>query len=393
MFSLSIPQDSVILFAVMVLCTAFAYIYGLRAYIRAARFSNPVLSDEEKIFPKASVVVYASCSDELLEATVDSIMLEDYPDFEVIVVCDASGSHASMLNERFAAKYENVYVTFIQPGSHNLSRRKLAVTLGVKAAKGDVIVTTAGNIELPGHHHWLSEIMTPFCGEQGQHCDVSLGLSEIRFEDLTGPGKWYRQFDSVLTDGQWIGYAAAGHPYRGDNCNLAFRRSVFLEHKGYAKTIYLHNGDDDLFICEIADGNNSKVTAGDRSIVRTVWPEGANRVWSMRKEQYAFTSRWLPKGPFVRSWIMMLLQWAVPALGVAVALTGLSNLVPAIAAGVLTLFFWGMEIYHYRRLAARLGAVKLWWAVVPFWLWRPIGNLFFDYDRRKSFKKNYTWQR
>lgn len=393
MFSLSVPAVSYVLVAAVFIAAAVARFYGMRPYVRAARFDNPPLPEEGDPCPRASVIVYArGGEEELVMSAVSEIKRQDYPDFEVIVVCDASMAQAHYISEELARLWPDVYVTFVQPGSHNLSRRKLATTIGVKAAKGEVIVTTVANIVIPSEK-WLSSLMAPFCGHDGGRIDVSLGLSCMDFGELTGPFRWYRQFDSVLSNAQWIGYAAAGFPYRGDGYNLAFRKSVFFEHKGYASTINLHYGDDDLFISEIADGENARVVLGEDSILITRWGESANRVWSIRKARYLFTSRWLVRAPFVRATVMKWLQWIVPGCAAGAALTGLPSLLPLAAASAGLLWFWGMEIYHYRRLAPRMKSVRLWWGVVPFWFWKPIGDLIFRLDHHGSRIKNFTWQR
>lgn len=395
MFSFSISFVTYLLLASCCVCVLLTYVYALRPYIRAASFHSPEQNPETESareVPKVSVIVYCQADDDVLAEVVAAISRQDYPDFEIIVVCDANDEHAELLSERFSAIYDNVYVTFIQPGSHNLSRRKLAFTIGIKAAKGEVVLTTSANVEIPSER-WLSQMMAPFCGAAGKHNDVSLGLSMMDFSEMRGLWKWYRQFDDVLSNALWVGYAAGGHPYRGDGYNLAFRRSVFFDHKGYARTINLHYGDDDLFVHEISTGSNTRVTVTPDDLLVTKWGDSSNRVWSMRKAAYSFTSRWLPKTPFVQSAVLTVLQWLVPGLAAVSALTGLPCLYPAIAALLLLCVFWGMEIFHYRRLAARFGAVRLWWAVVPFMLWRPIGNLIFSYDHRNSRKKNFTWQR
>lgn len=387
------PAVSYALLAAAVAAVLVARFYGMRPYIRAARFVNPELPGCDARCPKASVIVYARGGDEdVVMSAVREIKRQDYPDFEVIVVCDASMAQAHSISEGLAGEYPDVYVTFVQPGSHNLSRRKLATTIGVKAAKGEVIVTTVANIVIPSDR-WLTCLMAPFCGEEGRHVDVSLGLSRMDFDELRGPFRWYRQFDSVLSNALWAGYAAGGHPYRGDGYNLAFRRSVFFEHKGYAKTINLHYGDDDLFVSEIADGSNARVVLGADSVLITRWGESANRVWSIRKARYLFTSRWLVRAPFIRSCVMKWLQWAVPLCAAGAAFTGLPGLMPSALASVVLLYFWGMEIYHYRRLASRMQAVRLWWGVVPFWFWKPLGDLIFRIDHHGSRIKNFTWQR
>lgn len=384
---------SIVLLALMLALMLISIIWGQRPYRKAACFPNPhpYACDESKIV-KVSIVVYAQCDEEMLMNTLEQINNQDYADYETIVVCDASQDYAEMIREKVASTYSNMYVTFIQPGSHNLSRRKLAITIGVKAAKGEVVVTIPANARIPSER-WLTEMMIPFTGEQGRHIDVSLGLSKMDFAEMKGLKKWYRQFDSVLTNALWIGYAAEGKPYRGDGYNLAFRRALFFEHKGYAKTINLHNGDDDLFINEISTSANTKVTVSADTILTTVWGESANRVWSIRKERYSFTARWLPKMPFAQSTINMSLQWMIAIVAGVVIITGYNTLIPALCAILLLLIYWGEEIWMYRRLATRFGVTRLWWGVVPFWMWRPIGDMLFRYEHMGSRKKNFTWQR
>ena len=392
MFSFAVPIAAWILLAVAVLAALIALTYGLNPICRASEFENPEAPAEGERTPKASVVVYSHDDDDVLMDCLDRVAAQDYPDFEVIVVCDASSEYSEMLYERISAVHPGIYVTFIPPGSHNLSRRKLATTIGVKAAKGEVVVTTMSNVVIPSEH-WLSELMAPFCGESGRSMDVSLGVTMMDFRELTGAARWYHQFVSVLENALWVGYAAHGDAYRGDGFNLAFRRQTFIAHKGYAKTVNIHNGDDDLFISEISTGANTAVTLGPDNMLTTEWGEGANRIWAQRKEAYDFTAKWLPQAPFRRAWTLGLCQWIVPLCWAAASLVALPSLVPLIVGALVTLAFWGMEIKAYREVAARFGAVRLWWAVVPFWFWLPLGNLLFNFNHRHSRIKNFTWQR
>ena len=111
--------------------------------------------------PKATVIVHCQNDDEVLDDVLRQLFAQDYPDFEVVVVLDSNLEYADIVTERYAGVYKNLYFTFVQPGSHNLSRRKLANTIGIKAAKGDVIVTTVANIRIASER-WLSDLMAPF---------------------------------------------------------------------------------------------------------------------------------------------------------------------------------------------------------------------------------------
>lgn len=393
MFSTAIPAVSLLLIAVTVIFAVIVCFYGLRPYWKAARFADPAADfAEDETCPKASIIVYCQSPEEVLLATIETLSCQDYPDYEIIVVCDAGPEYAEAVSEMLSARFQNVYVTFVQPGSHNLSRRKLANTIGIKASKGSVVVTTVANIAVPSYR-WLSELMAPFRGENGRQINVSLGASRIDFSELKGPVRWYRQFDTVMSDGMWIGYAASGKPYRGDGMNLAFRKEVFFREKGYSKTRFLHNGDDDIFVNQISNGSNTRVVAAQSNILVSEWSGSANRVWTMRKAGYGFTARWLPYAPRVRNILLNLSQWAILAGVAGIYLTAWPNLLPLMIGVLILLSVWGVEIAVYRKLATRLGAVRLWWAVVPFLLWRPVANFIFNFDHIGWRKTNYTWQR
>lgn len=340
--------------------------------------------------PKVSVVVYSAVSEEVLSGYLEMLSGQEYPDYEVIVVCDATYETSVMLHEKYAAMYGNVYVTFIPPGSHNLSRKKLALTLGMKAASGDVVITTVANALIPGPG-WISGMIRPFM--EREEIQMVLGYSHPDYSEFHGMGRVWRRFATVIADSQWIGYSEAGHPYRGDGFNLAFRKEVFFSHKGYSKTMHLHPGDDDLFVSEIATGFNSCAVVTPPTVLTTEWGESARRVWSIRKEQYEFTSRWLRRGPFIRQGLCSTLQWVSLAAAALSVVTGFGELGALIAAPAVLLTFWLSETFIYKGAAAVLEGAGASWMVPLLWLAKPLMNAAFRLRHRKSRFKNFTWQR
>ncbi|MDE6443438.1 MAG: glycosyltransferase [Muribaculaceae bacterium] len=339
--------------------------------------------------PKVSVVVYAYTCEEKLTEYLSTLMSQDYHDFEVVVVNEGNNEVTAGLAERLTSLYpDKLYVTFIPPGSHNLSRRKLALTLGIKAAKGEVVLTTTSNCIIPSSS-WLSLMMTPFA--ENSYTDIVLGVSHIDPSQFSGPAKWYREFDDTLTSMQWIGASLNGRTFRGDGHNLAYRRKLFFEQKGYSKTIHLMHGDDDLFIYDIADDINTEVMLVKESILTVDWGEAANRMHADLKERYQFTSTFLPSLPFLREGLGSSMQWLVTASAVAAALIPLPNLFPASMALVILLAFNITEIVVYEKAAHRLDASTPWVLLPLYMLWRPLGNLIFRLRHRPHRKKNFTF--
>ena len=398
----------IIFLSVALLIAVIGVCVFLRPWRTVAAYREPEPSDSDgAALPGVSVVTYALRDTENLSDYLDIILRQDYPDFEVIVVCDATAEATATISEKFA-DVGNLHITFIPPGSHSLSRRKLAQTVGIKAASKDVVVITSTSVT-PQSDEWLRRLATPLADPD---TSLSLGYIHYRFDDFHGAGRWYRQFDSLLTSAQWLDSAISGHPYRGDGFNLAFRRHLFFDNKGYASSITYMDGDDDIFIHEIASTGGCAVTLDPDSIVESHPGREANRLHDSMKARYMFTRRHLPALPFLiasmaewTNWLLLILCALLstcaaiflphiydPAPDHTRMLAGVMSAGAALICILIALAFYISEIIIYRRLANRLGAVRLFWAVVPFMLWRPFGNLIFRFRRRSSRRAHYVWE-
>ena len=71
--------------------------------------------------------------------------------------------------------------------------------------------------------------------------------------------------------------ARLGFPYMGVGRNLAYRKSLFLNNKGFRNYLGILGGDDDLFVNEHADAQNTGVVTGKEALVyskpKTTWRE------------------------------------------------------------------------------------------------------------------------
>lgn len=384
-----------ILLGAALIMTLWTLIFGMRPFRLTSKYRDRVEPEPEAESvpaskPLLSVVATASPDEELTARFIDEFRRQNYPEKELIVVFDASASEAAILTEALQERYPEVHFTFIPNDSHNLSRHKLAVTVGIKAAHGEIILTTATNAT-PSSESWLSRMITPFIMHPGT--ELVTGYSHGDISELHGAGQYYRQFDSMLTACQWLGAAAAGHSYRGDRYNMAFRRNRFYANKGYAHTIHLHQGDDDLFVNEISNGANTTLILSPEARVTMSWGGSATRVWQMRKDAYDFTRRWLPKAPFIKAGVRSACEWGVLIACIAAALCDLPNLLPLIIAGVILIIFWAVQIPVYRRATRTLGFRIARIAFIPFSLWHPIGNALFRLNHHNERVKHYTWQR
>ena len=67
---------------------------------------------------------------------------------------------------------------------------------------------------------------------------------------------------------RYLGFALAGSPYMGIGRNLAYRKELFYQQKGFSAHLNLQRGDDDLFINHVATPENTRVETDANAIVR-----------------------------------------------------------------------------------------------------------------------------
>jgi hypothetical protein len=75
------------------------------------------------------------------------------------------------------------------------------------------------------------------------------------------------RYESLVTALQYLGFALTKAPYMGVGRNLAYRKSLFLEKKGFNNFLHVTGGDDDLFVNQHANGKNTRVEFSPESLV------------------------------------------------------------------------------------------------------------------------------
>ena len=97
------------------------------------------------------------------------------------------------------------------------------------------------------------------------------------------------RFDGFNVALQYFSFALASLPYMGVGRNLAYKKSVFFNNKGFASHIFLPSGDDDLFIQEVATKQNIAIEIDEDSHTisetKQSWKE-----WIFQRRRHITTS-------------------------------------------------------------------------------------------------------
>ena len=253
------------LFIASFLVQVFYYLYFF-VRISLGRRDTPETAGQKPV----SIIICARNESENLEINLPLIMEQDYPEFEVIVVNDCSDDGTEQLLDRLKSRYNNLRSTIIKKDDKFRHGKKLALTIGLKCARyGRVLLTDADC--RPAGPLWITLMQRHFA----HPVDIVLGYG--RYQKEKGLLNTIIRFDTFFIAMQYISFALAGVPYMGVGRNLAYRRKLFFESRGFATHLKLESGDDDLFINEVATRNNTAVEysppAHTYSIPRRTWKE------------------------------------------------------------------------------------------------------------------------
>ena len=253
-----------------------------------------------------SVIVCAHDEEHNLRELVPLLLTQDHPEFEVIIVEDRcnDGTYDYLLAAtKQGSRLKMVRVVY-KP--EHISGKKFALTLGIKAARYNWVLLTDADCR-PTGNNWIKRMSE--CMEDSTQ--VVLGFSPyIKTKGLLNA---FIRFESFLTGIQFIGLSILGRPFMGVGRNLAYRRSLFLNNKGFNNHLDVTGGDDDLFVNQHAIGATTKNCIGVevlmKSVSKTTWQEYyIQKLRHLSVGKYYKFSDKLILGVFSLSWVLM---WVV----------------------------------------------------------------------------------
>lgn len=381
-----IDSISIILFCGLMLCFILQGVYYLVYLAKPFRFRKKTDRGEvtfQHEQPSVSIIICAKNESQNLSDFLPSVLEQDYPNYEVIVVNDGSTDESEQLLGYLETKYKHLYRTYIPEQAKNISRKKLAVTIGIKAAKNDVLLFTEANCE-PKSDQWIRKMVRHFTSGT----DIVIGFSAL--SKSNGFFSKYSVYDNLFTGLQYLSLALMKRPYMGVGRNLAYRKELFFSHKGFYKHLNLQAGEDDLFINEVATPLNTEVEITPKSIV-TSHHNDDQRIWREDKICHATTLRYYKPGPVIFWRFETYSRYGFWGCLIALAVYSFPNLV--LLAATLLVFIARMiiQLYVINKSASKLTAEKFYFTLPVFDLIQPIYNLYFYFYRLFRGKKDYTW--
>ena len=265
-------------FVVAVICQIIYYGFIFTQFA----FANPTYPQSKKI--SVSVLICAKNEAKNLQRNLPSILDQDYPDFEVILINDGSSDDTLSVMKSFQEKHNKIKVVDVKNIEVFWGNKKYALTLGIKASTHDYLLLTDADCN-PVSNIWLKQMTSHFSNNK----TLVIGYGGYEKQTTNLLNKLIR-YETLLTAVQYFSYAKIGLPYMAVGRNLAYAKAEFFKNRGFMNHMKVGSGDDDLFVNEVATPENTALCFTKSSFTLSP-PKTTYGEWFKQKRRHVSTAK------------------------------------------------------------------------------------------------------
>jgi len=287
-----------------------------------------------------SLIVCSKNEAENLQVNIPKWLEQDYPDFQLVLINDASTDETKDVIESFAASDARITVVNVENNEAFWGSKKYALTLGIKRAKHKILVFTDADC-VPASTQWIEHMANAFVAGK----ELVLGYGAYKKIQGSFLNSLIR-FETVFTALQYLGYAKWGRAYMGVGRNLAYTSDLFYEQSGFINHMDVQSGDDDLFVNSASTAKNTALSCNKDSFTISE-PKTSFAAWRTQKRRHVHVAHRYKKGDrfllslfylsqitfIVLAIVMIFVQWQWPLVA---AIIGARYLVNWIVVGKLS---------------------------------------------------------
>lgn len=230
-------------------------------------------------FPAVSIVICARNEAANLQKNLDSILLQDYPIFEVVVVNDDSSDESLNILQEFEEQFAHLQVVNVK--NKEGKGKKAALTKGIQSAKYSWILLTDADCS-PSSASWITRMY-----EQRTFSESAIVLGYGPYKAAkTWLNRWVR-FETIYVAIQYFSFALWKMPYMGVGRNLMYQKDLFLQERGFEQHEHITSGDDDLFVNAVANDQNTTICLEKESFMYSEAPSSWKALYRQKTRHYS----------------------------------------------------------------------------------------------------------
>ncbi len=247
-------------YVLFVLIQTFHYLHRIILINRIA--PSGTIEEKDADIP-VSVVVCAHNELENLKRLLPALLNQRHNNYEIIVVNDRSNDNTYDYLLEQKSIHPQIKIVQVEETPPHINGKKYGLTLGIRAAKNDYILFTDADC-IPSSDDWITLMAKGY----DEKTDFVLGYSP--YQKTRGMLNHFIRFETLFTGIQYLGAAKNGRPYMGVGRNLSYKKSLFVNKKGFNKYLKVTGGDDDLFINEHANKTNTRIVVGKNATMESI---------------------------------------------------------------------------------------------------------------------------
>jgi cellulose synthase/poly-beta-1,6-N-acetylglucosamine synthase-like glycosyltransferase len=336
----------------------------IRTWRRMPRF-RPAPTDLPQT--RLSVLIPVRNEGPNIGALLEDLTFQSYPYglFEVIVADDGSTDDTEARVRDWAELVPYPLRLLRLAPEPTSSPKKRAITQALRAATGELILTTDGDCRVGPD--WLRTIEAYY-----RQTDAQLVSSPVTFhDDQTAFGRMQIvEFASLIGSGAVS--MALGRPSMCNGANLAYRRAAFEEVGGFSGNEHLASGDDEFLMHKIAARYPGRVHFLKSPAARVTTAPHASLGGFVQQRR-----RWASKWRHYRDWrvaalaVYVFAVHAAVVLGAGLCLAGVvswQGFAALLGLKFIPEFFFLTRVLSFLGHRARIGWIPMVQLVYPFYV-------------------------
>jgi biofilm PGA synthesis N-glycosyltransferase PgaC len=295
-----------------------------------------------------SIIICARNEDDNLTEFLPKVLVQDYPEFEVIVVNDCSIDNTENVIDEFAKIFPNLKKVTIKEDDYYKHGKKIAVMVGIKGAKYNNLLFTDADC-FPANENWLKDMASGFVNKK----EIVLGYGAYK----KGGGFLNKliRFDTFLIAANYLSAAIKGKAYMGVGRNLAYKKDLFYKQKGFSKHYHISSGDDDLFINQASNQENTNVVVTPNAITYSLAKINFTN-WKRQKQRHLTTASHYSSNSRTKITLGYAFQYGFHLLFLSVLIFK-TTIVAALVGFILKII---IQMIIFKKTSKKLNELDLW---------------------------------
>jgi cellulose synthase/poly-beta-1,6-N-acetylglucosamine synthase-like glycosyltransferase len=326
-------------------------------FFRRVAFFRPKKKEKSQQHP-VSVIVCAKDEASNLAKNLPGVLVQTYPStHEIIVVNHNSQDETKYLLEEFHKTFKGIHIVTLAQEAKGIPGKKYPLSMGIKEARHEIVLLTDADC-VPASEFWIHKM------QDGYDDDTEVVLGYGAYHKKPGFLNKLIRFETFHSALHYFSFALAGMPYMGVGRNLSYKKSLFLNNKGFSSMNHVPGGDDDLFINLVANKRNTRVVIDPEAFTLSEAKKTFSQ-WIRQKNRHFTTGKYYkPKHKFLLG-LYAVSQFLYYPLFIASLIFYDWRIVLAVFAGRFL-----SQVLIYSKAMKKLNESDLlaWWWLFDLWM-------------------------